>query len=214
MPRLSAIRDPHLDYEGKNWAMDEDRASYIQARIANCDHMQLLDLRRPGFLCENCFGASVDGIFVDYRPPDICSATWKTDFAREFDEDLLADLRRSRKASPAYALECGQCLRLLRPWSGESIYVQTRELAEQLNSSDEVYAIKPSSKVKKRILQLYGRACFGCGRRDVSLHIDHIQPRSRGGNAAFRNLQPLCNECGRRKGNQVPAEVVMFLPLP
>jgi 5-methylcytosine-specific restriction endonuclease McrA len=105
-------------------------------------------------------------------------------------------------------------LRRLRPWNGESIYVQSRELADQLDSSDEVYSIEPSSKVKKRILHLYERSCFGCGRRDVSLDIDHIQPRSRGGNASFRNLQPLCNDCGQRKGNQLPAEVVMLLPLP
>lgn len=212
MARLSAIRD-QWDHQAKNWAMEENRGSYVQARMANCDHMQLLDLRQPGFLCEDCFGARVDGIFVNHRAPDICPATWKLDFVCEFDEDLLSDLKKTLKVNPEYALECGQCLRKVRPWNGEPLYVQTREIAEQLNGRDEVYSIEPSRRVKTCIRELYGLACFGCGRRGVDLSIDHIQPRTQGGTAAFRNLQSLCKECGGRKRNQLPTELVIFLPL-
>jgi 5-methylcytosine-specific restriction endonuclease McrA len=211
MRRLSPIKDPQLEYEAKNWWIDENRCSYVETRMANCHHMQALDLREPRFLCVDCFTASVDGIFVRHRQPDICSATWKRDFARELDEGLLTDLKKSVKANPRCALECAQCLRKLRPWRRESIYVQSREL--QLDISDEVHSIEPSDEVSGRIIKLYGGTCFGCGRKG-RLHIDHIQPCGRGGGASFRNLQPLCDDCGQRKADQPPAQIVMFLPMP
>jgi len=135
------------------------------------------------------------------------------DLVRELDEDLLDDIAKSRQANPAYALECRQCNRKLRPWRGQSIYVQNGEVDQQLDAMEEVESIEPPSKVKKQILRLYGRACFGCHREDVRLNIDHIYPRSRGRKAAFANLQPLCKKCGSLKGSQRPTEVVVVLSL-
>ena len=37
-----------------------------------------------------------------------------------------------------------------------------------------------------------------------------VSPKSKGGDAAFRNLQPLCEDCGNKKADQLPAEVTVF----
>ncbi|MDI6755771.1 MAG: HNH endonuclease [Thermodesulfobacteriota bacterium] len=60
------------------------------------------------------------------------------------------------------------------------------------------------------IIDLYDKTCFGCGAADRELHIDHVLPQSKGGDAAFRNLQPLCEGCGNEKGDSIPDEVKVF----
>lgn len=61
--------------------------------------------------------------------------------------------------------------------------------------------IKPS--LRFRVLKRDGSACKICGRRppDVSLHVDHIIPISRGGLTEERNLQTLCGDCNMGKRN-------------
>lgn len=48
--------------------------------------------------------------------------------------------------------------------------------------------------------------CVACGRRggddDVILHLDHIVPRSKGGEDTLDNLQTLCSECNLGKSNR------------
>jgi 5-methylcytosine-specific restriction endonuclease McrA len=70
--------------------------------------------------------------------------------------------------------------------------------------------IRPIARIRQKIIELYDRACFGCGSSNKRLHIDHILPRSKGGDAAFRNLQPLCKDCGNMKGNDLPDEVDVY----
>ncbi len=58
-----------------------------------------------------------------------------------------------------------------------------------------------------RVFQRDGWKCVACGRRptpdnDVILHVDHIQPRSRGGRDDLDNLQTLCIDCNLGKGNR------------
>ena len=66
---------------------------------------------------------------------------------------------------------------------------------------------QPSKKIRDRIFKLYDFRCFGCDRSGRPLHLDHIRPQSRGGDAAFRNLQPLCERCGQAKGDAEPEEL-------
>lgn len=63
-----------------------------------------------------------------------------------------------------------------------------------------------------RILERYGHACVGCGRRppEVELHIDHLIPRAVADEFGFLdavidsdvNLGPLCPECNLGKGTR------------
>ncbi|MBW2454547.1 MAG: HNH endonuclease [Deltaproteobacteria bacterium] len=58
--------------------------------------------------------------------------------------------------------------------------------------------------------------CQYCGRSFPSrqLDIDHVLPRSRGGEASWTNLVTACQSCNRRKGRRTPAEAGMPLARP
>lgn len=57
-------------------------------------------------------------------------------------------------------------------------------------------------KVRIRVLRKYGFKCAQCPSED-DLHIDHINPVSRGGKDDEDNLQVLCRTCNLRKGDKV-----------
>lgn len=50
--------------------------------------------------------------------------------------------------------------------------------------------------------------CQYCGSRS-HLTVDHVIPRSRGGESAWENIVASCATCNRRKGNRLPREVQM-----
>jgi len=63
-----------------------------------------------------------------------------------------------------------------------------------------------SFRLRIFVLQRDNYRCRLCGRSpvtdpDVSLHIDHIKPRSCGGETVPENLQTLCSECNLGKSN-------------
>ncbi|MFW2525258.1 homing endonuclease associated repeat-containing protein [Aliarcobacter butzleri] len=63
-----------------------------------------------------------------------------------------------------------------------------------------------NEKVRLKILKRDNYRCIKCGRSPathlgISLHIDHIQPFSKGGDSNEENLQTLCNKCNLGKGN-------------
>ena len=45
----------------------------------------------------------------------------------------------------------------------------------------------------------YGNKCLCCGRKDVNLVPDHVNPISLGGSNDISNIQPLCNTCNCSK---------------
>ncbi len=58
-------------------------------------------------------------------------------------------------------------------------------------------------------MKIYSRdnyRCVRCNKRSwagVILTIDHIIPRSKGGSNALSNLQTMCNDCNRDKGDHL-----------
>jgi 5-methylcytosine-specific restriction endonuclease McrA len=56
-------------------------------------------------------------------------------------------------------------------------------------------------------------ACQYCGSQPgkAKLTIDHILPRSRGGETSWNNVVTACGVCNRRKGNRTPEEAGMPL---
>ena len=56
-----------------------------------------------------------------------------------------------------------------------------------------------------RLLARYGVACLNCGRTppEIKLVPDHVVPVSRGGADNEDNLQPLCQHCNTKKGDQI-----------
>src|SRR5689334_21650208 len=61
---------------------------------------------------------------------------------------------------------------------------------------------------RKNILLRDRNTCQYCGTvlGSSELTLDHVMPRSRGGNSSWENLVTCCHPCNRRKGNQMPHE--------
>lgn len=64
---------------------------------------------------------------------------------------------------------------------------------------------------RKNILKRDNHKCAYCGRGDITLTIDHIIPRSRGGEDTWDNLVAACNKCNNLKGDSTPEEAGMQL---
>lgn len=64
---------------------------------------------------------------------------------------------------------------------------------------------------RKNILRRDGHKCGYCGRGDLPLTIDHIVPKSKGGDESWDNLVSACLPCNNRKGNRNPIEAGMEL---
>ena len=57
-----------------------------------------------------------------------------------------------------------------------------------------------------------GWRCVYCGTTSGRLTLDHVVPRSRGGDSVWENVVTSCAPCNLRKGNRLPEEVSMTLP--
>jgi len=53
--------------------------------------------------------------------------------------------------------------------------------------------------------------CQYCGKRSRELTLDHVMPRSRGGQSTWENLVACCRACNGRKGNRYLKDVGMHL---
>ncbi len=76
------------------------------------------------------------------------------------------------------------------------------------------YVRVPFKKVilsRKNILRRDGHKCMYCGATSTSLTVDHIMPKSRGGEDSWENLISACLRCNNRKGSLTPDEAEMPL---
>jgi 5-methylcytosine-specific restriction endonuclease McrA len=78
-----------------------------------------------------------------------------------------------------------------------------------------VYFVKrprPVARLSRReIFARDGYRCQYCGHATRDLTLDHVQPRSRGGNHSWENLTSACKACNHRKAGRTPAEARMRL---
>ena len=54
-----------------------------------------------------------------------------------------------------------------------------------------------------------GWRCMYCGTTNGRLTLDHVVPRSRGGDSVWENVVTSCAPCNMRKGNRLPHEIEM-----
>ncbi len=59
-----------------------------------------------------------------------------------------------------------------------------------------------------------GWRCVYCGNYAGRLTLDHVVPRSRGGESVWENVVTSCAPCNLRKGDRLPEEVSMELQQP
>jgi 5-methylcytosine-specific restriction endonuclease McrA len=73
--------------------------------------------------------------------------------------------------------------------------------------------------IKRRISRraLFARdgwRCVYCGTSGGRLTLDHVVPRSRGGDSVWENVVTACSPCNLNKGDRLLAETAMSLPRP
>ena len=64
---------------------------------------------------------------------------------------------------------------------------------------------------RRNVFQRDHHTCQYCGYRGDKLSIDHVIPRSRGGQDTWENVTTACIRCNVRKGNRTPKEAEMPL---
>jgi 5-methylcytosine-specific restriction endonuclease McrA len=62
---------------------------------------------------------------------------------------------------------------------------------------------------RKAVLARDSWTCQYCGSAKPGLTVDHVVPRSRGGESVWENIVASCAPCNRRKGNKLPREARM-----
>ncbi len=62
---------------------------------------------------------------------------------------------------------------------------------------------------RKAVLARDAWTCQYCGSRKPGLTVDHVIPRSRGGESIWTNIVASCATCNRRKGSHLPREIEM-----
>lgn len=72
---------------------------------------------------------------------------------------------------------------------------------------------QPVRLTRKNLMLRDAHQCQYCARRPPvrDLNIDHVLPRSRGGEASWENLVTACRVCNLRKGRRTPDEAAMHL---
>ena len=144
----------------------------------------------PKILCESCFGARVDGIFVAYRGADVLAESWESDLANILDEDVAASFAEDED-SP----RCQSCRRNLH---GEDLYVETAELSEHLSVLDDTSAVEVSRKRRAQVFRHYGKKCFACG-SDGPLAIDTSIPDPAAALPPFTTSSPYARNADKQR---------------
>ncbi len=67
---------------------------------------------------------------------------------------------------------------------------------------------------KKNILRRDNYTCQYCGTSNNPLTVDHVVPKSRGGETNWTNIVVACKPCNLRKGDRTPLEMDMELRKP
>lgn len=104
--------------------------------------------------------------------------------------------------------------RLIRFCPIKEIWIESVKFDTQLMQNPEISGIQYQQgslkgyQVREYLLEKWGRKCSYCGKTDVPLQIEHIQPLSKGGSNRVSNLCNSCSKCNQKKGNK---DVEQFL---
>ena len=77
-----------------------------------------------------------------------------------------------------------------------------------------IYIHVPYKKIvlsRKNILRRDSYKCQYCNRSDLALTLDHIIPRSKGGDDSWENLVAACVKCNNKKGDRTPEDAGLLL---
>lgn len=108
-----------------------------------------------------------------------------------------------------------QLIRALNSWHREQVELEKQGVMQiQANSQNDILKFRELADQKVKVMpamrwqvfQRDGWKCVSCGRNaaqdGVILHVDHITPRSKGGQNVLKNYQTLCHTCNIGKSNR------------
>jgi hypothetical protein len=67
-------------------------------------------------------------------------------------------------------------------------------------------------EIREYLLEKWNRQCTYCGKKDIPLQVEHIQPRARGGTDRISNLCLACEKCNIAKGTRDVREFLKKKP--
>ena len=67
-------------------------------------------------------------------------------------------------------------------------------------------------EVREYLLEKWGRKCAYCGKENVPIEVEHIQPKSKGGTNRISNLTLACRECNEKKRDHNVSEFLKRKP--
>lgn len=73
------------------------------------------------------------------------------------------------------------------------------------------YTLESMKPSRQALFRRDRQVCQYCGRKGGDLTVDHVMPRSRGGEDSWENLVAACLRCNNRKGDRTPEEARMPL---
>jgi 5-methylcytosine-specific restriction endonuclease McrA len=126
---------------------------------------------------------------ASYEPLNVCSVRRAHVLVYKGKAELIEELRQPlRSASDTYPWP--HVIRLL-------VFVRVPRAVKRKIS-------------RKALFARDGHRCVYCG-SSGRLTLDHVVPRSRGGDSVWENVVTSCAPCNLRKGNRLPHEVEMRL---
>jgi 5-methylcytosine-specific restriction endonuclease McrA len=103
---------------------------------------------------------------------------------------------------------------LIETKNGKLLHSPSREIPFPSIVRLCVFVHIPYKKIilsRKNIIRRDGHRCQYCGASSGNLTIDHVLPRSLGGEDTWENLVTACVSCNNRKDNQSPEEANLKL---
>lgn len=203
-PYIETKREIH---EHREWMRREAMRHYVRVRRKLATENQVVDVSLRG---PKCVGCQASDPFQCDALPEISAASWKEDIALEVGEAAARDMTAAVARGEDPTWYCIRCRCELRPWAGDDVHISREYLeVDYALESETGPKRRPSRAMRSLVLELYDNRCFGCGVPGsiAELTIDHIIPRAHGGDAAFRNLQPLCRACQQKKADSSGEEL-------
>jgi len=97
---------------------------------------------------------------------------------------------------------------VIRSPSGGFVYLTPEAAMANLQALQRREAVK---QWRQSIKEAFGCKCAYCGVKSEQLTLDHIHPKTKGGEDLATNIVPACQRCNHRKGDQTPEEAGMTL---
>ena len=134
-----------------------------------------------------------------YRKPRFQNRKWKAGW--------LPPSLEARVNQSLHALAKIRRLAPLTDLSVEHVRFDTQKLENpEISGVEYQQGTLLGYEVREYLLEKWGRACVYCGATNVSLQVEHIIPKSRGGSNRISNLTLACEPCNLQKNNRTAEE--------